>query len=112
MKNGRVLLVDADPALRGLIEEWLADADWQLVDERPDVLLVDLPGPREGCSSLLRRVSNAHPHAPVVALSSSFFDGIESHGAVARALGVASVLPKPLTRDALVAALRDSLRPE
>jgi len=104
----RVLLVEADAALRGLIEEWLADEDWQLVDERPDVVLVDLPAPRENGSAAVRRVSNAHPHAPVVALSSSFFDGIETKGAIARALGVASVLPKPLTRDALMAALRNA----
>jgi CheY-like chemotaxis protein len=102
----RVLLVDADPALRGLIEEWLADEDWPLVDERPDVLLVDLPSPREQGPGVIKRISNAHPHAPVVALSSSFFDGIESHGAIARSLGVTSVLPKPLTREALLAALR------
>jgi CheY-like chemotaxis protein len=105
----RVLLVDADPALRGLIEEWLADEAWPLVDERPDVLLVDLPSPREQGSSVIKRISNAHPHAPIVALSSSFFDGIESNGAIARALGVTSVLPKPLTRDALLAALRRAM---
>jgi len=105
----RVLLVDADPALRGLIEEWLADEDCTLVDERPDVVLVDLPAPREHGAGCVKRISNAHPHAPVVALSSSFFDGIEANGAIARQLGVARVLPKPLTRDALLAALRHAL---
>jgi CheY-like chemotaxis protein len=105
----KVLLVEADPALRGLVEEWLSDADWRVVEDHPDVVLVDLPAPREQGPSAIRRVSNAHPHAPVVALSSSFFDGIESNGAIARALGVSSVLPKPLTRDALLAALRRAL---
>jgi CheY-like chemotaxis protein len=105
----RVLLVDADDALRGLIEEWLADEDWSLVDHHPDVVLVDLPSPREHGTGVLTRISNKHPHAPVVALSSSFFDGIDSNGAIARQLGVASVLPKPLTRDALVSALRHAL---
>jgi DNA-binding response OmpR family regulator len=107
----RVLLVDADPALRGLIEEWLADEDWQLVEERPDLVLVDLPCPRENCAGVLKRVSNAHPQAPLIALSSSFFDGIESSGALARSLGVASVLPKPLARAALVSAVRRALQP-
>ena len=105
----KVLLVEADPALRGLVEEWLADEDWTMVDEHPDVVLVDLPAPREQGPGVIKRISNAHPHAPVVALSSSFFDGIESNGAIARALGVTSVLPKPLTRDALLAALRRAL---
>ena len=102
----RVLLVEADAALRGLIEEWLADEDWQLVEERPDVVLVDLPTPRDNGGAAVKRLSNAHPHAPVVALSSSFFDGVETNRALARSLGVASVLPKPLTRESLIAALR------
>lgn len=73
------------------------------------MVLVDLPSPREQGAGVIKRISNAHPHAPVVALSSSFFDGIESSGAIARALGVTNVLPKPLTRDALLAALRHAL---
>ena len=105
----RILLVDGDAALRGLIEEWLADEEFTLVDERPDLVLVDLPWPRDDGASAVRRVSNAHPSAPVVALSSSFFPGIEANGALARSLGVASVLPKPLTRDALLAAVRRAL---
>jgi CheY-like chemotaxis protein len=102
----RILLVDADAALRGLIEEWLAGEDCSLVEDRPDLVLLDLPSPREHGTGAVKRVSNAHPHAPVVVLSSSFFDGIDANGAIARQLGVASVLPKPLTRDALLAALR------
>ena len=105
----RVLLVDADPALRGLVEEWLSDEDWTVVEEHPDVVLVDLPSPRDHGTHVVKQISNAHPRAPVVALSSSFFDGIESNGAIARSLGVASVLPKPLTRDALLAALRHAV---
>ena len=105
----KVLLVEADPALRGLVEEWLAGEEWDLVQEQPDVVLLDLPGPRENSSAVVRRVSNQYPQAPVVALSASFFDGIESNGAIARSLGVTSVLPKPLTRDALLAALRRAL---
>jgi DNA-binding response OmpR family regulator len=104
----RVLLVDADQALRGLIEEWLADQGCALVDEQPDLVLLDLP--RENSPEVVRRVSNAHPLAPVIALSASFFDGIETNGAIARRLGVASVLPKPLTRDALVAAVRSAVK--
>lgn len=104
----RVLLVDADQALRGLIEEWLADEGWSLVDQQPDVVLLDLP--RDNGQEALRRVSNAHPLAPVIALSARFFDGIETNGTIARELGVASVLPKPLTRDALVTAVRSSVR--
>ena len=46
----------------------------------------------------------------MIALSSNFFPGVESTGAVARELGVAAVLPKPVTREALVAAVRRVLQ--
>src|SRR5262245_55397458 len=83
----RVLVVNADPALRGLIEEWLAGEACRFVEERPDLVLVDLPFPREHGAAMLARIAQVHPHVPVVALSSNFFPGIESNGAIARALG-------------------------
>lgn len=102
----RVLLVDADPALRGLMDEWLADAGYSVVTERPDLVVVDLPFSCNRCLEALWRVADAHPDVPIIALSSTFFPGIESKGAVARQLGVAAVLPKPLERNALLAAMR------
>ena len=114
----RVLVVDADPALAGLLEEWLAADGCSVVDEqaaidsagnRFDLVVVDVPFPRQGGLSVLKRVANDHPGAPVLALSASFFAGVESTGAVARALGVAGVLPKPVSREALRAAVRTLL---
>ena len=81
----RVLVVEADPALAELLEEWLAGAGCVPVHERPDLVLVDLPFLRERRQELLRELADDYPGVPVVAM------------------------PKPLTREAFVAALRRSL---
>jgi len=112
----RILVVDADPALYGLLEEWLAEEGCRVVDQDPDLVLVDLPRPKQAgvellsaSANLLTQLAARHPGKPLVALSSSFFAGVEANGAVARALGVQAVLPKPLTREALIGALRKLL---
>jgi len=81
----RVMLVDADPALAELLEEWLAEQGCATVREHPDLVLVDLPFPRERGLQVLRRLGEAHPDTPVVPM------------------------PKPLTRDAFAAALRRAM---
>lgn len=102
----RVLVVDADPALYGLLEEWLAEEGCRMVDRDPDVVVVDLPWPKQAGANLVKALAARHPGKPLVALSSNFFAGVEANGAVSRALGVDAVLPKPLTRAALVGTLR------
>ena len=78
----RVLLVEADPALTELLEEWLGAEGCAMVQERPDLVLVDLPFLRSSRLELLRQVGDSYPDKPV------------------------EPMPKPLTRDAFVAALR------
>jgi DNA-binding response OmpR family regulator len=115
----KVLLVDVDQALLGLLEEWLAEhgcgvvADCGTCPESRgpfDLVLVDVPFPRHGGPDLLRRLATRYPGTPIFALSSNFFGGVESDGAVARTLGVDCVLPKPLTRATLMAAVERRLR--
>jgi len=111
----RVLVVDADPALAALLVEWLEEYGC-VVDSEPaadevprarfDLLVVDVPFARHEGLARLRRVALRHPETPIVALSSSFFAGVDCTGVVARSLGAASVLPKPLAREALIAAVR------
>ena len=62
----KVLVVGADPALA----------------ERPDVVFVDVPFPRELAVQRLQHIGDEHPGMPVLPK------------------------PKPLTRDAFVAVLR------
>ena len=111
----RILIVDADAPLFGLLAEWLRASGWELeqtssadIDghERHDLILIDVPFPRRGGADAVRRVARAQPGIPIAVLSSSFFAGVEPTGAVARSLGVAAVLPKPLKREALLDAVR------
>jgi len=109
----RVLVVDADPALLGLLEEWLEGQGCCVVAEDGDaptanafdLAVVDVLFPRHLILSQLKGVAERHPGVPILALSSNFFASVAGTGLVARTLGVAGVLPKPLSREALVAAV-------
>jgi DNA-binding NarL/FixJ family response regulator len=108
-------VIDADDLWRVLLEQWLqglgcevlpAAADDQAPAPAVDLVIVDLPFPRQGGVDLVKRITSRHPATPIVALSSNFFSRIECCGPVARDLGVDCVLPKPATREALAAAVR------
>jgi DNA-binding NarL/FixJ family response regulator len=116
----RVRLVDTDATWRDLLGQWLSTLDCTVVpepvtdDEPPpaaDLVIVDVPFPRQGGVDLVRRIASQHPATPILALSTNFFSGIECCGPVARALGVDCVLPKPATREALATAVRLVLPP-
>jgi len=108
-------LATFDDAWRVLLEQWLQDLGYEVVTETGegsapttavDLVIVDLPFPRQGGVDLVKRITSRHPATPIVALSSNFFSRIECCGPVARDLGVDCVLPKPATREALAAAVR------
>jgi CheY-like chemotaxis protein len=114
----RILLLDTDAALLDLISEWLADQGCAVGEGQSgatlptgtfDVVIVDMPFPRGRGTDVLARIRDAHRGTPIVVLSPHFFAGIDSAGAVARALGVARVLPMPVTREALTLAVNDVL---
>lgn len=110
----RVLLLDIDPAMADLFEEWLAGDGLQMLrradaGERIALILIDLPFPREDGAARLRRLAQAWPGVPVLVLSSTFFAGVSAQGAVARQLGVAAVLPAPVARDTLRSAVSELL---
>jgi CheY-like chemotaxis protein len=112
----RVLVIDADRALMGLLDEWMRALGCTVVhgaggeaEGRFQLVIVDVPYPRQGGVDLVARVAARHPQTPILALSSTFFARVECHGPVAQALGVDCVLPKPATRDALTNAVRNLL---
>lgn len=106
-----IIVVDADPALRDLLQEWLQPLGHRVREEgtRADLVVVDIPYPRNCGADVLQRVAREHPRAPRLVLSSGFFPGVDCGGGVARDLGVAGVLPKPLTQDRLVATVQQLL---
>ena len=121
LEQARVLVVDADPALSELIAAWLAELGCQVKTcasaaaalgceghaATPfDLVIVDLPYARQGMDAVVALLGGHHPGVPLLALSSTFFPGIDACGSVAAALGVDCALPKPLSRSALADAVR------
>ena len=117
--QARILVVDTDRAVLGLLEEWLDVCGCRVESDqnhaatansgRFDVLIVDVPHPKRGGMELLQQLAARHPGTPIIVLSSTFFPGVESTGGVARTLGVARVLPKPVGRESLITAVRSLL---
>lgn len=107
--EARALVLDADDALAELLAEWLGERGCAVERDaragRFDFIVADVPDLRAGGARTLRPLAEAHPGTPILALSSSFLAGVEADGTVARWLGVASVLAKPVSRDALLGAI-------
>jgi CheY-like chemotaxis protein len=106
----RVLVLGADAATVGLLDEWLAADGWQVVTQAAPgtalaLAVIDVPFARDGCAEQARDVGRAHPDTPLLAMSATLFGSVMCNGDCARKLGVAGVLPKPLAREALRAAV-------
>jgi CheY-like chemotaxis protein len=111
--GARVVVVGADAALFALLHEWLAHNGYRVLPEatgggsgaRADIVVVDAPFDDVAGTALLARVARDYPATPVLLLSSRLLAGVRHTGPVAQALGVATVLPKPVKRDTLVDAI-------
>jgi DNA-binding response OmpR family regulator len=122
-----VLVLGADPPTLELLREWLAEAGYAVATELDargaavhpadpqrrrsfNLVIVDVPYPRVWRSDPLQTRAAAQSAAPVLALSATFHSSVERSGEVARSLGVAGVLAKPLRREALVNAVHELSR--
>lgn len=111
----RILVVDADSACVALLEQWLTDGGFEVVQNADvgaslDSAIVDVPQPRSGGTQALRLIADRHPGTPILAVSSAFFPGIEHCTAAPRMLGVDAVLAKPMSREALLNQVRRLLK--
>jgi len=113
-----IAVYESDDLMYGLLGEWLSGAGHIVQNSasthdrkmpRADLVIVSISGPKREIDLLMRGVRSVHPQAPIVALSSQARLGLSSNGGLARELGVARVMAKPLTRQELVAVVADLL---
>lgn len=106
--------------MRALLKEWLNNAGYCVHTDIPpsapgadamDLVIISVYMPKQSGARLVREVQTAHPGTPMIAISGQFHSGLPSTGATAQALGVQQVIPKPLTRSALLDAVRATIGP-
>ena len=119
-KASAILLLEADPLMRGLLREWLAGAGHTVSEAGPrdgvpaeaiGLVIVDLYMPREAGARIIRAVQRSHPGTPVIAISGQFRPGLAATSPVARALGAARILAKPFSREDLLLAVQAIIGP-
>jgi DNA-binding response OmpR family regulator len=109
-----IVIYEEDELMRTLLEEWLRNAGYRVQGvgshsapvDHADLVIVSIYMPKNGGARQLDEIRAAYPGTPVVAISGQFRSGLSTAGATAQTLGVAQVIAKPLTRDALLATVR------
>jgi len=117
----RILVVEPDDQILGLLERWLGEAGYAVLVETsprptqdagsrvdPHLVIIDVPDPL-GAEKIIESIRQVHAGA-ILLLSARFRQGMGSSSSVARQLGVRNVLPKPFTRDELLSAVSESLQ--
>lgn len=109
-----IVIIDDDDLMRGLLEAWLSEAGYAVraasldapAAGSADLVIIDLHSPRRAGLETVHAAHQAHPGAPVIAISGRFSPGLTGPCSAARALGVQAVIAKPLSRDDLLGAVR------
>jgi len=114
-----IVIYEQDDLMRTLLEEWLKNAGYRVHGiashgapaDNADLVIVSLYMPKHAGARLVDEIRAAYPGTPVVAISGQFRSGLSTAGATAQTLGVAQVIAKPLTREALLATVRAMIGP-
>jgi two-component system phosphate regulon response regulator OmpR len=118
-ETARILVVDDDPGMRSLLEDYLGDSGfavltagdgaemWQVLESgMPDAIVLDLMMPGEDGLSLARRL-RSQSNVPILMLSAR---GEEVDRVVGLEMGADDYLAKPFSPRELLARLRALLR--
>jgi DNA-binding response OmpR family regulator len=107
-----IALVESDDLIRQLLEGWLT-AEGHVTNTIPvrglrrdaplNLIIADVASASAAASRVA--LIRAHHAAPLLLISARFHRGTTRSSAMARQLGVEAVLPKPFTRDQLLAAV-------
>ncbi len=114
-----IVIYEADDLMRGLLEEWLTGAGYRVsaVPHGPppraeaDLVIVNIGMPKHAGSRVADQIRFAYPKTPIIAISAQFRADLSTRGTTAHTLGVAQVIAKPLTREALLAGVRAIIAP-
>jgi DNA-binding response OmpR family regulator len=110
-----IVIYEADDLMRGLLQEWLSAAGYRVCAVAPcgppprcdaDLVIVNIGMPKHAGARVADEIRAAHPGTPIIAISAQFRADLSTAGTTAQSLGVAQVIAKPLSRDALLAAVR------
>jgi DNA-binding response OmpR family regulator len=119
-RKGRILIVEPNDLILGLLERWLGEAGYAVVvgtsqslprpvgeGGEPHLVIIDVPTPRSA-EKIVKSVREVFA-SPILLLSARLRRGTGSSISVARQLGVRNVLPKPFTRGELLSAVDESI---
>jgi DNA-binding response OmpR family regulator len=119
-QKGRILIVEPDDLIGGLLERWLGEAGYTVIiqalrelsdahigGEIPQLVIADVPSPRSA-EKIIHALRQGYA-SPILVISARFRRGLGSSTDVARQLGVRRILPKPFTRGELLAAVGESI---
>ena len=107
-----IVVVETDDLIRELLERWLGEAGYGVVLSgrdhgeavvKPQLVIADVSNP--GSAGATIGALRAAYSAPILALSALFRRGLGGSEEAARRLDVCKVLPKPFTREELLAAV-------
>jgi two-component system cell cycle sensor histidine kinase/response regulator CckA len=110
-----IVIYEENDLMCALLREWLCEAGYRvragslcgLQSGGPaDLVIVSVYMPKHAGAQLVRETLAVHPGTPLIAISGQFRSGLSANGATAQSLGVQQVIAKPLTRTALLEAVR------
>jgi DNA-binding response OmpR family regulator len=110
--KGYIVILEEDPLIRPLLKRWLGEAGYSVVHRAASgkgtvaLVIADVAEP-QSADRLIRSLRGYA--APILVLSARFRRGLAGSEDAARRLGVKKVLPKPFTRNELLAAVRESV---
>jgi DNA-binding response OmpR family regulator len=110
--KGCIAIIEPDDLIRQLLERWLGEAGYRILDPAndhekgkvvPHLVIADVPDP--SCAAGTMELLRAAYSVPILALSTRFRRGLGGSMEAAHRLDASGVLPKPFTREELLAAV-------
>jgi DNA-binding response OmpR family regulator len=115
-----IVVIDGDIAIRTLFCEWLETRGWlargrsersAAVEPDVDLVVLDLPNLSIQGNETVRQAKSSYPGAAIIGTSTRLNRRLPADSTHARSLSVDGLVPKPCTREELLAAVADAAGP-